>query len=176
MMGPVSEGTQAHGDGGPIDLELLISRFQKLLEEKLEGNLVSLVLFGSVARGDFRPDSDVDFLVVCETLPANRWQRWDPILAVEDRLRKEPATPGGPPLPYISVILKDRREAAYHSPLYLDMVEDARILVDRGGFFKGVLEEIGVRLKELGAQRKYIGKQWYWDLKPDLQPGEVVEI
>ncbi|MDP2936093.1 MAG: nucleotidyltransferase domain-containing protein [Dehalococcoidia bacterium] len=166
----------AQGDRRSINLERLVSRFRELLEEHLGENLVSLILFGSVARGDYRPDSDVDLLLVCETLPSNRWQRWDPILAVEERLRKEFSSPGGLPLPYISVILKERREAAYHSPLYLDLTEDARILLDRGGFFEGVLEEIRLRLKELGSQRKFLGEGWYWDLKPDLKPGEVVEI
>ena len=163
-------------DRHSIDLERLISRVLELLEEELRENLVSVILYGSVARGDYRPDSDLDLLVVCDTLPANRWQRWDPILAVEERLRQELSSRGGPPLPYLSVILKDRCEAAYHSPLYLDMVEDARILLDRDGFFQGVLDEIRTRLRELGAQRKYLGEGWYWDLKPDLKPGEVVEI
>ncbi|MDO8690004.1 MAG: nucleotidyltransferase domain-containing protein [Dehalococcoidia bacterium] len=161
---------------GPIDFEPLISRYQELLEAELGQNLVSLVLFGSVARGDFDQDSDVDLLVVCESLPSNRWQRWDPILAVEERLRQERSGHGSTPLPYFSVILKSRLEAAYHSPLYLDLVEDARFLLDRGGFFGGVLEEIRVRLRELGSQRKFVGKQWYWILKPDLKPGEAVEI
>lgn len=166
----------AQEDQRPAYLQRLISRFQELLEEEMGENLLSLVLFGSVARGDYRQDSDVDFLVVCETLPSNRWQRWDPILAVEERLRQEFSGPGRPPLPYLSVILKERREAAYHSPLYLDLVEDARILLDRGGFFEGVLEEIRIRLRELGSRRKFLGEGWYWDLKPDLKPGEAVEI
>ena len=158
------------------EIDHLVSRFKELLGEHLGENLVSLVLFGSVARGDYRQGSDIDFLVVCETLPSDRWRRWDPILAVEERLRQEFRTPGVSPLPYFSVILKDRREAAYHSPLYLDLVEDARVLLDRGGFFAGVLEEIRLRLRELGARRKFVGEGWYWDLKPDLKPGEVVEI
>lgn len=172
----MASNTDAQGDRHSINPELLVSRFQEMLEEELGENLVSLVLYGSVARGDYRPDSDVDLLVVCETLPSNRWQRWDPILAVEERLRQEFSGPGSAPLPYLSIILKDRREAAYHSPLYLDLTEDARILLDRGGFFEGVLEEIRLRLKALGSQRKFLGEGWYWDLKPDLKPGEVVEI
>lgn len=79
--------TDAQGDRHPIDLERLVSRFRELLEEDLGENLVSLVLFGSVARGDYRQDSDIDLLVVCESLPSNRWQWWDPVLAVEERLR-----------------------------------------------------------------------------------------
>lgn len=36
--------------------------------------------------------------------------------------------------------------------------------------------EIRLRPKELGSQRKFGDEGWYWDLKPDLKAGEVVEI
>ena len=36
--------------------------------------IVELALFGSVLRDDFRPDSDVDFLVTYA--PDKRWQAW----------------------------------------------------------------------------------------------------
>ncbi|MHA1710622.1 MAG: nucleotidyltransferase domain-containing protein, partial [Candidatus Freyarchaeota archaeon] len=39
--------------------------------------LVSLVVFGSVARGDARRDSDLDLLVVIDGLPRSRFKRFD---------------------------------------------------------------------------------------------------
>ena len=33
-----------------------------------------------------------------------------------------------------------------------------------------------VALTALGARRIREGTTWYWDLKPDFQPGDVVEI
>ena len=39
--------------------------------------LISIVLFGSVARGDFTPDSDIDVLVVTEKLDTDlKWDIW----------------------------------------------------------------------------------------------------
>ena len=74
-------------------------------------------------------------------------------------------------------IMKTREEASYHSPLYLDMVVEGVILYDREGFFGSILDEIGRKLKKLGARRKYLKSGgWYWDLKPDYKPGEVIEI
>lgn len=146
-----------------MELDRIVSRFQELLAEELGENLVSLALFGSVARGDFRPDSDIDFLVVCESLPSNRFERWDPILAVEERLRREFSGPGAP-LPYISVILKDRREAAYHSPIYLDMVEDALfswtggLLGRRAGRDPATAKGTG-RSTEVHSRRLVLGSQ-----------------
>ena len=50
------------------------------------------------------------------------------------------------------------------------------ILYDRDGFFRRMLNRVQKRLQELGARKVYIGRMWYWDLKPDTVPGEVVEL
>jgi hypothetical protein len=68
-------------------------------------------------------------------------------------------------------------EAQYHSPLYLDIVEDGIIIVDRGGLFAAVLAAMRGRMRALGSRRVYLPDgNWYWDLKPDFRFGEVVEI
>ena len=56
------------------------------------------------------------------------------------------------------------------------MVEDAKMLFDRRHFFEGVLERLRKRLKELGAKRIWQGNAWYWDLKPDYKPGDIIEL
>jgi hypothetical protein len=56
------------------------------------------------------------------------------------------------------------------------MLEDAVILYDENGFLQSVFERLRKRLVELGAQRKTIGKIRYYDLKPDLMLGEVIEL
>jgi hypothetical protein len=38
------------------------------------------------------------------------------------------------------------------------------------------LECLRKKLRQLGAQRKRMGKVWYWDLKPDYKPGEVIDL
>lgn len=76
----------------------------------------------------------------------------------------------------LSPILKTVKEATRISPLYLDMVEDAIILFDKESFFENVLKRLKRRLEELGAERVWIGKKWYWRLKKDYKFGEVIEI
>ncbi len=61
-------------------------------------------------------------------------------------------------------------------PLYLDLVEDAVLLFDRDGFFAGALEHLRRSLRRTGVRRLRLGKIRYWDLKPDLVPGEIFEI
>jgi hypothetical protein len=68
-------------------------------------------------------------------------------------------------------------EAKLNRPIYLDMVEDAIILLDREGFIKSVFTRLKKRLEELKARRVYLEDgSWFWDLKPDIKRGEVVEI
>ncbi len=73
-------------------------------------------------------------------------------------------------------VFKTPEEAEAGSPLFLDMVQDARLLYDRDGFFAKRLAGLRRRLAELGAKRIWRGNVWYWDLKPDYKPGEVFEL
>jgi hypothetical protein len=76
-----------------------------------------------------------------------------------------------------NLVTKSPEEARYRSPLYLDLVEDAVLLVDRDGFFQAVLDGMRARMRELGSRRVVLPDgSWYWDLKPDFRFGEVVEI
>jgi predicted nucleotidyltransferase len=95
--------------------------------------LVSVVLYGSWARGTATVDSDIDLLIIAERLPGGRWDRQD--LAVRARRLKTPladevfASTGW--YAYPSILLKTRREADGFHRLYLDMVGEARMLLDK---------------------------------------------
>jgi predicted nucleotidyltransferase len=56
-----------------------MKKFLSLLSEKVKSHygdrLVSCAVFGSVARDRFRPDSDIDCLVVSKRLPKGRMSR-----------------------------------------------------------------------------------------------------
>ena len=54
------------------------------------------ILYGSFARGDWKPGSDVDLLVVAEGLPPDPRDRWDLIATLVEGLPIEPHafTPG----------------------------------------------------------------------------------
>jgi len=163
---------------------MLKENFQDLESRLLWGiksfygdRLVSVAVFGSVARGTQNFDSDIDLLIIVKSLPGGRMKRIREFEAVEDRiepilkrLQKEGINT------CISAILKTPEEAERGSPLFLDMVQDAKILFDRDGFFLGILERLKNRLNSLGAKRIWRGNAWYWILKPDFKPGEVFEL
>jgi predicted nucleotidyltransferase len=148
----------------------LLGRLVEALRARLGESLVSVVVYGSVARGEARRDSDVDLLIVAENLPRSRLARQDLFMEVEEGLEEE-----GFFIDFSPVILTPE-EARRTRLLYLDMVEDAVILYDRGGFFESVLARLRSRLEELGAERVRLGRRWYWRLKKDYKWGEVIEL
>jgi predicted nucleotidyltransferase len=139
--------------------------------------LLSVVVFGSVGRGVPHPHSDLDVLVVARDLPHGRFRRSAEFAPVEEALEPTIASLRADGIETrLSPVLKTPEEAAAGSPLFLDFVDDARILVDVGQTFQHVLDRLKARLNELGARRVRIGSAWYWDLKPDFKPGEVFEL
>ena len=64
-----------------------------------------------------------------------------------------------------------------HPWILLDIADHGRIFLDPEGVLARELEAVRVRLRELGSRRiERPDGSWYWDLKPDWRPGEVVEL
>jgi len=104
-------------------------------------------------------------------------RRVEEFLAVEERLAPLLTACGAEgEAPTLSPVLKTPEEVRSGNPLFLDMVEDARILYDERGFFAACLDRLRSRLRQLGAQRIRRGNAWHWVLKPDLKPGEIFEL
>ena len=155
----------------------MLSRLAEVCPAIYGERLVSLVVFGSVGRGTPRPDSDVDLLIIARGLPDGRLRRVEEFSAVEDSLRESlRAWRERGVSTCLSPVFKTPKEARQGSPLFLDMVEDAKILYDQEGFFSILLGVLRERLAQLGARRIWRGEAWLWDLKPDYLPGEVFEL
>lgn len=152
-----------------VDMTRILNRLTSLCKEHYGERLISLVVFGSVGRGTARPDSDIDFLLVVKNLPNGRMARVREFSAIEAALDIKGHLE-------LSPVFKTPEEIAEGSPLLLDMVEDARVLFDRQGFFQRTMENLKERLQRLNARRIWQGNAWYWDLKPDYKQGEIFEI
>jgi len=155
----------------------LLEKLTKLLQEEFQDRLVSVVLYGSVARGDNRKDSDIDLLLVIKDLPKTITERVVLFDKVERKLDDDimRLMDEGYYVTF-SPVLKTPEEAVRFSPIFMDMTEDAIILYDRDGFFRKVLEKTRKRLKELGFERVWLSeKSWYWR-KRDYRLGEVIDF
>lgn len=157
--------------------EDLLGHIVRAAREVYGQRLVSVVVFGSVARGTQRFDSDIDLLLVIRELPSGRMKRVEEFAAVEERLADVLASARRQGIQTeISPLLRTPDEVCQGGLIYLDMTEDARVLYDPTGFFQAFLKGLRARLAELGSVRVRRGESWYWILKPDLKPGEVIEL
>ena len=159
--------------------ELIVVLEKTLTESFLRvfgDRLVSLVLYGSYARGDFREDSDIDLIIVLSDIE-DRYAVHLELDRVEELL--------APILkcfnlhgysPTLSPIVLSRDQAKITRPLYLDIVFDAKILYDKDDFISSIFERLRRRLEEYGAKRIKIGKKWVTVLKSNYRFGEVIEF
>jgi predicted nucleotidyltransferase len=157
--------------------EDLLVVLKEACKEVYRDRLVSLCVFGSVAAGTMRPDSDIDILLVCEPLPHGRMARVLEFEAV-DRLCEgslEQALQHGVRTTF-SPHIKTPDAVLQGTPVFLDMTHTVRILFDREGFFEGYLETLKNKLTNLGARKVRFGGGYYWILKPDLKPGEEISL
>ena len=61
--------------------------------------------------------------------------------------------------------------------LLLDVCDHGIILFDPRAVLACKLASLRLRLRELGSRRIELADgSWYWDLKPDLRPGEVFTL
>ncbi len=155
----------------------LIEKLVEALKRKYGDRFISLIIFGSVARGEMRKDSDIDLLLIIDSISKRRLERQKEFIEVEKEMEGylNALFDEGYFVDF-SPIIKTPEEAMRISPLYLDMAEDAIIAYDKDDFFKDILENVRNRLKELGSKRISMGKRWYWILKPDYRFGEVIRI
>jgi predicted nucleotidyltransferase len=119
------------------------------------GDLVSIVLFGSFARGDVRQHSDVDLLLVVEELPKD-WRERSAVELSFERMGLQLGTP-------IQVVLVKPDEVRFAVddivPFLLEIRESYYSLLDRDGFFHNEMKRFGEILFARGV-RKLAEHKW----------------
>ena len=74
-------------------------------------------------------------------------------------------------------VFRSEAELADTPWLLLDICHHGIILFDPHAVLAHKLARLRVRLRELGSRRVELADgSWYWDLKPDLRPGEVITL
>lgn len=141
-----------------------------MLQDHFKDRLISVVLFGSVGRGDARPDSDVDILLVINALPEGRYNRRKLLEPVMDAASERGLTAS------FNCHIKSPAEAKEITVMYFDFPTDAKLLCDKSGFFKEIIHAVEKIIKRNGAVRKRWGRFYYWDLKPGASAEETFDI
>lgn len=141
--------------------------------------LRSLGFFGSAARRDHSPHSDVDLLVVAEPIPARLSDRLDEIRELRRDLRGSSSGPTGGPGTWHAAqfVPMNVEELRAEPPILLDMTQDAVILYDPSRLLAGVLSGLSRKLRARGARRIVPADgAAYWQLSPGARLGEVEEL
>jgi uncharacterized protein len=156
-------------------LGVVVGRILELLGPRL----TALALFGSAARGEQRPESDVDLLVVADfdsDQPLTWLESLRPVREVSEAIAfrqwEQSRT-------YHAVQMVPFRpeQLADPGPLFLDLTEDAILIEDGRGALDQVLARLRSRLERLGARRlrDQLGYR-YWELSPSAKAGQTVEV
>jgi predicted nucleotidyltransferase len=156
-------------------IDILVGSLKKYLKE----SLFSVVLFGSVARGEAGEGSDIDLLVVAKNF-GTYGSRFEVFNKIEGELRKNKEYHELKEKKLgtlVSPVPLTPDEIKKNPPILLDLVTDGIILYDKDNFMRDWITNLKKRLEEKGARKIFLSSgKWYWDLKPDYKPGEVVEI
>lgn len=153
-----------------------LERFLEALKLEYGAQLVSAAVFGSSARGEDSPDSDLDLVLILDTSEtiSQRCSRASRILT---KLMKCWISEDRGWYPRLDAYLLSLEEAAIFRPIYLELYADGIILHDPDGFLSKILSRLGEELSKLGSIRiKLQDGSWAWILKPDLKFGDEFRI
>jgi hypothetical protein len=127
-----------------------IARAQRLLGE----SLISVVLFGSRARGTATSDSDFDLLIIARSLPDGKERRE---LALD---MAEVGFDYGLPIQIILVTSEEAEQAAATgAPLMFEIYDAHRLLYDKSDFFGRLTVRFAEQLRTWRA-RKIKDRVW----------------
>lgn len=155
----------------------LIDRYVKTLISALKDNVLGIVLFGSVARGTANPNSDIDMLVLLKKKSKRIIHKLIKINIESYDWRENQILLKKGIYTKIFDIKKTEPELRENPLLLLDILDHGIVLYDPQNKVKQLLADLAKKLQELGAKKVvFEDGKWYWDLKPDWKPGEIVEI
>ena len=160
----------------------------KALKRRYKNRLMGVGVFGSVARGKARQDSDIDVLLIIENLPLSLGARIDELAVIfvegergggeDGEFKKEEQW-----LKSTGIVVKanfyplaPEETAKTPPPVLLDAALDLIPLYDPEDILKQYINGIKLRLLELKAKRVQVDKEGSYYLDLGLKYGDVVEI
>lgn len=158
----------------------VIRRYCEILGDLLGGRLISVMLFGSIARGDWDRSSDIDLLIVAEGWEKKPiWERIEELREARRMLEGSPEYLEAMRAGYWPIIQNyplSVDEAEKFNRIYLDAVIDGIILYDKDDFLMKILQSLRKRLEEMGSMRITLpNRKSYWILKR-VKAGEMITL
>lgn len=162
---------------GYFQYKPLVQRFLRQANAHFGKNFASCALFGSLARGQGKPESDVDLLVIFKKKDAELEEKIIHLLVESDSWPEKLDLFSQGIFGSLSVISRTEEELAEDPLILLDVMDQGIILYDPDKVLRKLFFKLRQELKKLGAKKVVLADgSWYWDLKPDWKPGEIVEV
>jgi len=115
--------------------------------------LISVSIFGSVARGEYSLNSDIDIFCIIEGLPTKPYKR---------KILLNEAVSSHLEMPF-TIIVKTKEEfISQFPPLYLDLGLDAKIIFDKDNFLRDRLRKIREIISQAKLVRAKDGRDYFW--------------
>lgn len=139
-------------------MDLILKELRKELIKEYGENLVSAVIFGSVARNTFTEESDIDLLILCKKVPKSRMERLKKFEKVESRIEKLAEKLGIENLEINPIITTLKKIEG--NPILLDLMRSSKILYDKDARFSKYLSLLRKKVED-----KIMFREGYWMVK-----------
>ena len=149
------------------DVELLKNRLRYLKEPYIK----SVILFGSMARGESRERSDVDLLVLHEGCEVK-----DPVVRRSHlyNLMREAIGKEFKELTVIDIELERFLKPKEINATLLNIYWDGFVVYDRTKVLQNFLEQAREKIVKCGLKRVRDGRAYYWVLPEPLKEVEIL--
>ena len=152
--------------------------FVRLLREIYKEDLLSIILFGSVARGKWNNESDIDLFIIFSNKSSIKTainNQLTKIISDYERKSKLKNSKGDrlySTIQDISLLLKDLHT---FRTIFYDIAMDGIILFDINQTGFNFLRKIKKRIEEKGLRRVFIkDNDYYWERNVNF--GEIIEL
>ena len=151
--------------------------FVKMLKDKAKDGLVSIALYGSVARGKARAESDIDLLILYDRRKVDLDKVYLKTIIKAKQTKEYKELWENKIYASVSPYIVTVEELKENPLILLDIIDEGIILYEKGKRFRELLNKFKQKIRQLGSRKVYLPDgTYYWELKPDWKPGEVIEI
>ncbi len=167
-------------DGIPFIFRDYLYNFIITLKDNFQENLLSVILFGSIARGKWTKDSDIDLFLIYSNDSSQNMQLLIHRLAkikvefyktytIKSKWGKKLYNP----IQIFPLLMKDLKDG---KTIFYDIAMDGLILLDKKNVGFNFLESIKLKIKNLKLKRIFDHNgNFYWQHK-QIKFGEIIEI
>ena len=166
-------------DSVPYLFRDYLYNFITTLKNAFEEKLLSAILFGSVARGKWTSNSDLDiFLIFSDDAPEKTHlsQRLAEVKLAFYKTHELKNQEGKTLYHPFQLLHHSVNELETFRTLFYDIVSDGILMIDRNGTGANFIKRIKQRIKRVGLKRIFNGNDnYYWQHEP-IKFGETIEL